>query len=250
MSISVNEHLCISKHLGALACSSLDEDTKTANIAVVNIMPAVNKAEWDFAVVLGYYEDIHVDLTFFNMRSRPSNHAPAEHFEKGYENWEEYDFSKLDAIILTGAPLENIPYKDVTYWPELTKLLDKADNAKIPMLLICWGAHAGLHHFHNLNTNHTDYKYFGVLKARKMKEHPLTEGMDKQIATCVSRHTSVDIRDNDNFDILIESECFCDKHSDVCEKSGFVLAQDKTKPYIFYMQALFRDKPSWLCLQL
>lgn len=236
MSISVNENLCISRHLGALACCSLDEDVKTANIAVVNLMPMVEKTEWDFAVVLGYYEDIHTDLTFFNMKSRTSKHASPEHFEKGYADWEEYDFSKLDAIMVTGAPLENVEHKDITYWPELTRLFDKADAAKVPMLLICWGAHAGLKHFHNLDTKDAEYKYFGVFKARKVKNHPLLEDMENPIMSCVSRHTNVDIRGNDKFDILIESECFCGKGSEVCENSGFVLAQDNTKPHIFYMQ--------------
>lgn len=227
MSISLNENLPVSMHLGALACSSLDEGVKIAKVAVVNLMPMVQKTEWDFATVLGYYEDIHVDLVFFHMKSRPSSHEKPEHFAEGYEDWEEYDFSNLDAIIVTGAPIESVPFEEVTYWKEITALMDKADKMKLHMLLICWGAQAGLHHFHKLEKKEIDHKYFGVFEHKKINDHALVCDM-KQPKMCVSRHTTIDVTGNKDINVLLESsDC------------GLALAQDNTRPHIFYMQNHF-----------
>ena len=170
---------------------ALRQDIRPLQIALLNLMPEKIKTETQLLRVLGA-TPLQIEMTLLRPGSHESKNTPQEHLTAFYKTWEEVRDKRFDALIVTGAPVEHLPYESVTYWNELTAIFDWTKTNVYSSLLICWGAQAALHHFHGLPKYDVGAKRFGVFRHRVLKPfEPLTAGFDDFFFVPVSRHTEV-----------------------------------------------------------
>jgi homoserine O-succinyltransferase len=178
-------------------------------IALLNLMPEKTNTETQIARLLG--ESAHpVELTFFVPDSYRSKTTPAGHLATFYDRWSSIRERHFDGLIVTGAPVETLPFEDVTYWSELTAIFDWARCRVGQSYYICWAAQAALYHFHGVPKRPLAEKMFGVFAHRIVKpDTPLMKNLDEGFRVPVSRHTEVaaaDLPAARGLEILAESD--------------------------------------------
>lgn len=160
-------------------------------IGLVNLMPDKITTEIQFARRLAG-TDKPVDLKFLCPASRVSRNTCANHISRFYKDLEAARHLQLDGVIVTGAPVEMMPFEDVDYWRELTGLFDFIKAGNTPALFICWAAQAALYHYHGVAKHTLSTKASGVFQQQVFRHgSPFVAGMGTQFATPVSRHTEV-----------------------------------------------------------
>lgn len=160
-------------------------------IGLVNLMPDKIATETQFARLLGV-SGVAVELVLSVPDSYRTNSAPPGHMAAFYRPWSRVRDEPLDGLIVTGAPIEHLPFESVTYWPELCAVFDHARSRGIAGFYICWAAQAALRHFHGVPKHELPAKVFGVFRQRILKpDSPLLRGLGTEFATPVSRHTEV-----------------------------------------------------------
>ena len=126
------------------------------------------------------------------MESHEARNTPAEHLLEHYSSFREVRDRKFDGLIITGAPVEHLPFEDVDYWPELVELMDWARSNVYSTLYICWGAQAGLYHYYGVPKYPLPEKMFGVFPHTvSIRYERLVRGFDDVFYAPHSRHTEV-----------------------------------------------------------
>ncbi|MCR5699042.1 MAG: homoserine O-succinyltransferase [Treponemataceae bacterium] len=201
------------------------QDIRPLKIAIVNLMPTKIATETQLLRLLGN-SPIQVEISLVNMSSHQSKNTSEEHLERFYISSEEALTKKFDGMIITGAPVEQIPFEQVDYWDELCKIMDYAKENVFCTLFICWGAQAGLYHYYGVPKYDLDKKLFGIYQNYKTTvAEPLLRGFDDIFPSPISRHTEIraeDIKKNPNLEILAEGE-----------ESGVLLVKSKDNRQIF-----------------
>jgi homoserine O-succinyltransferase/O-acetyltransferase len=174
---------------------ALRQDVRPMQVAVLNLMPEKPKTETQLARLLGA-TPLQVELTLLTTSSYRPNTVPLSHLQTFYRTWEDVSERKFDGLIITGAPVELLPFEEVKYWPELTRILDWSRTNVHSAFHICWGAQAALYHFHNVPKHALPTKRFGVythhVSERQDQRRPaLMRGFDDDFLVPVSRHTEV-----------------------------------------------------------
>ncbi len=127
-----------------------------------------------------------------------------------YRIFEDVKDKYFDGMIITGAPVEQMPFEDVNYWQELTEIMDWGESHVYSTLYICWGAQAGIYHHFGINKIPLDKKMFGVFENRVLNQRPmLLRGMDEIFYMPHSRHTTVpleEIEKNEKLEVLAVSD--------------------------------------------
>jgi homoserine O-succinyltransferase/O-acetyltransferase len=161
-------------------------------IALLNLMPDKPAAEAQIARLLGVGHR-RVELTLLLPRTHaPGATTPAGHLRAFYRPWPEAGGRPFDGLVVTGAPVETLPFEAVTYWRELRRILDQAQGQGTATLAICWAAMAALRHFHGVPKHVLPRKRFGVFRQRALRpEAPLLCGVGAEFAAPVSRHAEV-----------------------------------------------------------
>ena len=170
------------------------QDIRPLRIGIVNLMPTTLDTEIQLLRLLGK-SPLQVDITFLRMGSHVSKNAPPGHLEKFYVSAEETVSSgkRFDGLIITGAPVETLPFEDVDYWDEFTKVIDYSDKNVYSTLHICWGAQAGLYRRYNIHKTPLEKKLFGVFPHGINEQyHALFRGFDDEFLAPQSRHTTCD----------------------------------------------------------
>ena len=121
------------------------QDIRELRIAVLNLMPTKIVTETQLLRLLGN-TPLQTDIRFIRMASHESANTPVEHLDAFYEPLDKILEERFDGLVVTGAPVENIPFEEVDYWPELVRLMDWSTTNVWSTLHICWGAQAGLYH--------------------------------------------------------------------------------------------------------
>ena len=134
------------------------QDIRPLRMAILNLMPTKIVTETQLLRLLGN-TPLQVEVTLLHMESHDSKNTPAEHLLEHYSSFEEVRGEKFDGLVITGAPVEQMPFEDVDYWPELVRVMDWARTNVYSTFYICWGAQAGL------------YRHYGIPK------HPLPAKM-------------------------------------------------------------------------
>jgi len=185
------------------------QDIRPLRIAILNLMPIKITTETDFIRILSN-TPLQVEIEFMKIKSHTSKNTPVEHMMAFYRDFEEMKKNKYDGFIVTGAPLEQMDYEDVTYWDELVEVFDWAYHNVQSTCYICWAAQASLYHFHRIPKYSTNKKVFGVFKHRALHpELPIFRGFDDVFYVPHSRHSEVrreDIEKNPELTIISESE--------------------------------------------
>ena len=125
------------------------QDIRPLKIVVLNLMPLKITTETDLIRLLSN-TPLQLDITFMKLKSHTSKNTPIEHMKQFYINFEELRNRKFDGMIITGAPVEDKPFEDVTYWDEISGIFDWARTHVTSTLYICWAAQAALYHFYGI----------------------------------------------------------------------------------------------------
>jgi homoserine O-succinyltransferase len=170
------------------------QDIRPLKVAIVNLMPTTVDTEIQLLRLLGN-SPLQVDITFLRMGSHESKNAPPGHLEKFYISAEEIISSdiRFDGFIITGAPVETLPFEEVDYWDELAGVIDYSEKKVFSTLHICWGAQAGLYRRYHIPKKPLEKKLFGIFPhAVNEQYHVLFRGFDDEFLAPQSRHTASD----------------------------------------------------------
>ena len=170
------------------------QDIRPLNIAIVNLMPTTLDTEMQLLRLLGS-SPLQVDITFIRMGSHVSKNAPPGHLEKFYLSAEDMMEKGLryDGFIITGAPVETLPFEEVDYWDELTEMIDYTVKNVFSTLHICWWAQAALYRHYGIPKYDLSKKLFGIFPhGINERFSPLFRGFDDEFLAPQSRHTTSD----------------------------------------------------------
>jgi homoserine O-succinyltransferase/O-acetyltransferase len=179
----------------AVPPSGYAEGKAPLRIALINLMPKKIETETQFARVLAD-AGTDIELTLVLPDSYRPTHVPADHLEAFYRRFGEIVNERFDGVIVTGAPIETIPFEEVDYWTELRAIFDWARERTRSTFAVCWGAQAALQHFYGVPKHPLPEKRFGVYEHRVLRPgSPLLRGLENGFRTPVSRHTEVRVED-------------------------------------------------------
>ncbi|MFA5634901.1 MAG: homoserine O-succinyltransferase [Anaerovoracaceae bacterium] len=185
------------------------QDIRPLEIAIVNLMPTKEVTETQLIRLLAN-TPLQVNLKLLTMDSHASKNTKKEHMENFYNTYEEIKNNRFDGMIITGAPVEFLPYEEVDYWKELSEIMEYSKDNVFSVLHICWGAQAGLYYHYGIDKYVLPEKLFGVYPHKlKDKRSELMRGFDEVFYAPHSRHTQVmkeDILDFPELKILAESK--------------------------------------------
>lgn len=158
------------------------------DIALLNLMPEKIKTENQLARMLGA-SAYDVRLTLLSMATHQSRNTAAEHIQRFYSSWAQVRERRFDGLIITGAPVETLPFEAVGYWPELVQVMDWSATHAGSTLGLCWGAQCMLWRFHRVPKHLLDAKMFGVFAHRAVAADPIVAGLPDDLGIPTSRHT-------------------------------------------------------------
>lgn len=188
---------------------AMTQDIRPLKIVIVNLMPTKIATETQLARVLAN-SPLQVEMTLVQMDSHEATHISQEHMDAFYKTLDEIKHEYYDGMILTGAPVEQMPFEEVDYWPELCDIFEWCKTHVYSNMFICWGAQAALYYYHGVEKKLLDEKVFGVFEHNVTRAHnPLVRGFDSVFYAPHSRHTEInrdDVVKNDHLRILAESE--------------------------------------------
>ena len=201
------------------------QDIRPLKIAIVNLMPTKEVTETQLLRLLGN-TPLQIEISLVHMASHESKNTGRDHLDRFYITSDEVLNQKFDGMIITGAPVEQIPFEDVDYWDELCKIMDYADKNVYCTLYICWGAQAGLYHHFGIPKYPLAKKLSGIfINYKTTVAEPLLRGFDDLFPSPQSRHTEIrreDIDKNPDLTVLAESE-----------ESGVLLVKSNNNRQIF-----------------
>lgn len=186
------------------------QDIRPLKIVVLNLMPLKITTETDLIRLLSN-TPLQLDVTFMKLKSHTSKNTPVEHMQQFYIDFDELRQRKFDGMIVTGAPVEDIAFEEVTYWDEVKQIFDWARTHVTSTLYICWAAQAALYHFYGIQKHRLPMKMFGIFPQNINPDEankPLFRGFDDKFNMPQSRHTEVnadDVRAVKELTILAES---------------------------------------------
>ena len=160
-------------------------------IVILNLMPLKEVTETDFVRLLSN-SPLQLEICFMKLRSHVSRHTTAEHMKRFYRDFDDIRKERFDGLIVTGAPVEGMPFEEVDYWDELTEVFDWARQYITSTLYICWAAQAGLYHFYGTPKHPLDKKMFGIFPTVVLSpDLPIFRGFDDVFQMPQSRHTEI-----------------------------------------------------------
>jgi homoserine O-succinyltransferase/O-acetyltransferase len=187
---------------------ALHQDIRPLRIAILNLMPEKPKTELQLLRRLSN-TPIQTEIDLLHTETHMPKNTPRSHLDQFYTTFSSIRHRKYDGMIITGAPVEHLEFKDVEYWDELKEIMEWTKRNVNSTLHICWAAQAGLYHHHGIGKYPLDKKRFGVFRHTASRNYPLTRGFDDVFWVPHSRHTTVsgdEIRKNRNLRIISESE--------------------------------------------
>ncbi len=171
---------------------AIHQDIRPLKIAILNLMPIKQDTELQLLRALSN-TPLQVDVTFMHMSSHVSKNTSANHLNRFYNTFDEVSGKKLDGMIITGAPVEQMDFEEVNYWDELKEIMKWTDTNVTSTLHICWGAQAGLYFRYGIRKVPLEKKMFGVYPHRVLnRKIPIVRGFDDIFYAPHSRHTGID----------------------------------------------------------
>ncbi len=202
------------------------QDIRSLKLAILNLMPTKIVTETQLLRLLSN-SALQVEVTLLTPDSHDSKNTPAEHLLAHYTTFERIKHQKYDGLIITGAPVENLQFEQVDYWPELQRIMDWSEKNVTSTFYICWAAQAGLYHRYGIPKYPLDQKMFGVFQHRVLtRKEELLRGFDDLFYAPHSRHTEIRLSDVERIaDLQVLS---------VSDEAGVYIAasRDRRKIYI------------------
>ena len=169
------------------------QDIRPLRIGLLNLMPKKIQTENQFARLIGA-TPLQIDLSLIRMTEHLTKNTAAEHMEQFYRPFAEVEASgeKFDGLIITGAPIEHLPFEEVTYWDELRRVMDWTQTHVQSTFGVCWGGMAMIYHFHGVQKHMLDHKAFGCFRHQNLNPtSPLLRGFSDDFVIPVSRWTEM-----------------------------------------------------------
>ncbi|MEO1239821.1 MAG: homoserine O-succinyltransferase [Pseudomonadota bacterium] len=167
------------------------QDIRPLRIALLNLMPKKIQTETQFARLIGA-TPLQIDLHLVRMSEHETKNTAAEHMEAFYRPFSAVREEKFDGLIITGAPIEHLPFEAVTYWDELTQVMDWTQTHVHSTFGVCWGGMAMAYHFHGIKKHLLDGKLFGCYRHMNFApESPYLRGFSDDLVMPVSRWTEM-----------------------------------------------------------
>ena len=174
---------------------AITQDIRPLEIVLLNLMPTKIVTETQLSRLLGN-TPLQVNLELMHTTSHQPKNVSADHMLSFYKSFEELKHRKFDGMVITGAPVELMPFEEVDYWPELCEIMEWSKTHVHSTFHICWGAQAGLYYHYGINKHTMDEKLFGVFPhTADYKRAILLRGFDDTFWVPHSRHTTVDRAD-------------------------------------------------------
>ncbi|GGC89119.1 homoserine O-succinyltransferase [Chelatococcus reniformis] len=171
------------------------QDIRPLRIGLLNLMPNKISTETQLARLIGA-TPLQVELTLVRMTGHVPRNTAADHMAAFYRPWEAVRAERFDGFIVTGAPVERLPFEEVTYWDELRRVFDWTQTHVHKSFMICWAAQAAVQHFHGVPKHDLAEKAFGVFQHRnRSPSSPYLRGFADDVAVPVSRWTEVRRKD-------------------------------------------------------
>jgi homoserine O-succinyltransferase len=188
---------------------AIHQDIRALKIAILNLMPTKVATETQLLRLIGN-SPLQVEITLLRTATHASRNTPEEHLLAFYRTIDDVEDERFDGLIITGAPVENLPFEEVDYWEELKRIMDWRAAHAFATMYVCWGAQAGMYHHFGVPKYPLPAKMFGVFEHRVLHPRvPLFRGFDDLFYAPHSRHTEVrreDIQQVPDLDILSESD--------------------------------------------
>ncbi len=188
---------------------AIHQDIRALRVAILNLMPTKISTETQILRLLSN-SALQVEVTLLHTASHEARNTDAEHLMEHYVTFDDVKNQKFDGLIITGAPVEQMPFEEVDYWQELKLIMDWSESNVESTFHICWGAQAGLYHKYGIPKYDLPHKMFGVFEHRLLnRTESLMRGFDDIFLAPHSRHTEirrVDIEKHPDLQILAESE--------------------------------------------
>ena len=174
---------------------ALSQDIRPLEIVLLNLMPTKIVTETQLSRVLGN-TPLQVNLELMHTTSHVSKNTSQDHLLSFYKSFDELKDRKFDGMVITGAPVELMPFEEVDYWPELCQIMEWSKTHVHSTFHICWGAQAGLYYHYGIQKHLLPEKLFGVYEhTADYKRSILLRGFDDVFWAPHSRHTTVDRAD-------------------------------------------------------
>jgi homoserine O-succinyltransferase len=201
------------------------QDIRPLRVAILNLMPTKIQTETQLLRLLGN-SALQVEITLLQTATYQPKNTDADHLIAHYKTWEQVRNEKFDGLVITGAPIEHLPFEEVEYWDELCTIMDWAQTNVFSTFYICWGAQAGLYHRYGIPKYPLSQKMFGVFEHKVLvRNQKLLRGFDDTFLAPHSRHTEVRAADLEKIDDL--------KLLAVSDVAGVYLAASRDGRHIF-----------------
>ncbi len=188
---------------------AITQDIRPLRILVVNLMPKKIETETQFARLLGN-SPLQVEMELIHTKSHKAKNVAEEHLLAFYKTFDDVKEQKFDGMIITGAPVEHLPFEEVEYWQELCEIMEWSKTNVHSTMHICWGAQAGLYYHYGIQKYGVPSKMFGIFPHTvEYKNSILFRGFDDVFMVPQSRHTTVlreDIENVGDLKILASSK--------------------------------------------
>lgn len=201
------------------------QDIRPLRILILNLMPTKVETETQLLRLLGN-TPLQVEAELLQTQTHLAKHTSKQYLLQFYKTFEEIGQNCYDGLIVTGAPVEQLPFEEVDYWPELCRILDWSKTHVWSTLHICWGAQAGLYRHYGIPKYPLPKKLSGIYRHRLLlPNHPLVRGFDDEFWAPHSRYTGVrteDLQKRRELEIL-----------SVSDEAGVYLAASRNGRQIF-----------------
>lgn len=187
---------------------AISQQIRPMKVLLLNLMP--NKIETETQLLrLLANTPLQVDVEFLRIHNKESKNTPTDHMNMFYRDFDEIKDTNFDGLIITGAPLGQVDFDDVSYWESVKQVFDWSQRHVTSTLFLCWAAHAAFYHLYGLNRYIRDDKIAGVFLHHRNQIHdPLLRGFDDEFWVPHSRFAQMDvdqIKAHSDLDILADS---------------------------------------------
>lgn len=174
---------------------AITQDIRPLKILLLNLMPKKIQTETQLSRLLGN-TPLQIELELISTKSHQSTNTPAAHINSFYKTFDDVRHKNFDGMIITGAPIEQMPFEEVDYWEELSEIMEWTKSHVHSTFHICWGAQAGLYYHYGIDKQALPEKMFGVFRHDvEYRQSILFRGFDQSFMVPHSRHTTVERKD-------------------------------------------------------
>ena len=185
------------------------QDIRELRILILNLMPKKIETEIHLLRMLSN-TPLQVQIELMRIDDRPSKNTPNDHMLSFYKSFDDIAHKKYDGMIITGAPLGQLPFDQVHFWPQLARILDWTEHNVTSTMFLCWAVQAAMYHLYDIDKELLPEKLTGVYAHKLVRPHsPIARGFDDFFQAPHSRYAEVpaeSVAAHSDLEIIAESQ--------------------------------------------